>query len=79
MRLIPNNELELNTAQVVHNHLTGPQGWELLLIATSRNTTLVARTVSVQDIDSYTPARPRPTQARRPRRHAAAPSSPRRS
>ncbi len=54
VRVTPNPELELNTAQVLHNHLTGPTGIELLLIATSDNRTIVARTVKVQDIESYT-------------------------
>jgi len=54
VRVTPNPELELNTAQVLHNHLTGPTGIELLLIAVSSGETLVARTHKVQDIDSYT-------------------------
>jgi len=53
VRVIPNPELELNTAQVLHNHLTGATGIELLLIATSNGKTVVARTTHVQDIDSY--------------------------
>ncbi|HEY4161369.1 MAG TPA: hypothetical protein VGM08_04885 [Candidatus Saccharimonadales bacterium] len=53
-RVTPNPELELNTAQVLHNHLTGPTGIELLLIATSSGETVIARTYKVQDIDSYT-------------------------
>lgn len=54
VRVTPNPELELNTAQVLHNHLTGATGIELLLIATSDNRTIIARTTQVQDIDSYT-------------------------
>jgi tRNA (guanine10-N2)-dimethyltransferase len=54
VRLIPNPELELNTAQVLHNQLTGPTGIEMLIIATTDGTTLLARTTAVQDIDSYT-------------------------
>lgn len=54
IRLIPNPELELNTAQVLHNQLTGPTGVEMLVIATGRGTTLLARTTAVQNIDSYT-------------------------
>jgi tRNA G10 N-methylase Trm11 len=53
VRVTPNPELELNTAQVLHNHLTGPTGIELLLVATSDGKTVIARTHSVQDIDSY--------------------------
>ncbi len=53
LRLTPNNELELNTAQVLHNHLTGPTGVEFLVVATDSGKTLIAKTVAVQDIDSY--------------------------
>jgi len=54
VRITPNPELELNTAQVLHNHLTGPTGIEMLIIATGTGKTLIARTKAVQDIDSYT-------------------------
>ncbi len=54
LRVTPNPEPELNTAQVLHNHLTGPTGMELLLIATHDGQTIVARTTAVQDIDGYT-------------------------
>lgn len=53
VRLAPNVTAELSTAQVFHNHLTSDSGCELLIIAQG-NTTVVARTVTVQDIDSYT-------------------------
>lgn len=53
VRLIPNNSLELNTAQVLHNHLTGPTGCELMLVRDNRQT-IIAWTVAVQDITSYT-------------------------
>ncbi len=53
VRLAPNTTAELSTAQVFHNHLTGENGCELLIIAQG-NTTVIARTVAVQDIDSYT-------------------------
>lgn len=53
VRLIPNKELELNTAQVEHNHLTGPNGWELVFVRDG-NRTLIAQTVKVQGITSYT-------------------------
>lgn len=53
VRLVPNKELELNTAQVLHNKLTSGNGWELLLIRDG-NKTHLAQTVAVQDIDSYT-------------------------
>ncbi len=54
VRVTPNPELELNTAQVVHNHLTGTMGIEFLLVATDDGQTLIARTTAVQDIESYT-------------------------
>jgi hypothetical protein len=53
VRLTPNKELELNSASVIHNNLTGPTGWELLFVR-SGNQTVVAQTVQVQNIDSYT-------------------------
>lgn len=53
VRLVPNNGPELNTAQVLHNHLTGPTGWELLFIRQG-DRTILAQTIAVQDIDSYT-------------------------
>ena len=52
VRLIPNKELELNSAQVLHNHLTGIMGWELIFIRDGQQT-LVAQTVKVQDINAY--------------------------
>lgn len=54
VRVTPNPEAELNTAQILHNHLTGPTGIELLFIPTSYGHTVIARTTDVQDIDSYT-------------------------
>lgn len=53
VRFIPNKELELNTAQVIYNHLTGQNGWELVLIRDDTQT-IIAQTVKVQDIDAYT-------------------------
>lgn len=53
VRVVPNKAVELNTAQVLHNKLTGPNGWELYLIRNG-DKTLVAQTVKVQDIESYT-------------------------
>ena len=53
VRLAPNNETELSTAQVIHNNLVGPNGAELLIIA-GANKTYLAKTISVQDIASYT-------------------------
>jgi tRNA (guanine10-N2)-dimethyltransferase len=43
----------LSTAQVIHNQLTSPNGWELDFVRDG-NKTIVAQTVKVQDIESYT-------------------------
>ena len=52
VRLVPNKTTELNSAQVLHNHLTGPMGWEFLFIRDG-NRTYVAQTTHVQDINAY--------------------------
>ncbi len=52
VRLVPNKAQELNTAQVLHNNLTGPNGWDLYFIR-SGNQTYVAQTVKIQDIEAY--------------------------
>jgi tRNA G10 N-methylase Trm11 len=52
VRVVPNNEPALNTAQVLHNQLTGPLGLELLFIAHGSHT-YIAQTVAIQDIDDY--------------------------
>src|SRR6202012_2915276 len=51
--LIPNQSAALNSAQVLHNHLTGPTGFELVLIRQG-NQTIFAQTTDEQDIESYT-------------------------
>lgn len=51
-RVVPNNELVLGTPQIIHNKLTGPNGWELNLIRYGQST-LLAQTIWVQDIDAY--------------------------
>jgi tRNA G10 N-methylase Trm11 len=53
VRLVPNKAPELNAAQVIHNKLAGPNGWELVFIKDGKKT-IVAQTVKVQDIESYT-------------------------
>ncbi len=53
VRLIPNKAKELNAAQVIHNKLTGPTGWELVFIKNGKKT-VIAQTIKVQDIESYT-------------------------
>lgn len=52
VHFIPNKTIELNAAQVLHNQLTGDHGWELLFIA-DHHKTIIAQTVSVQDIANY--------------------------
>jgi SAM-dependent methyltransferase len=52
VRVVPNNEPALNTAQVLHNQLTGNLGLELLFIGNGKETYL-AQTVQIQDIDAY--------------------------
>lgn len=52
-RLVPNAELELNTAQVQHNALDSPLGCELLCVSDGART-IIAHTVAVQDLASYT-------------------------
>lgn len=51
-RVVPNEESELSSAQVLHNQLTGSLGLELLLLRHDQQT-LVAQTVTVQDINAY--------------------------
>jgi tRNA G10 N-methylase Trm11 len=53
VHLVPNKEPILNTAQVAHNKLIGENGWELIFVSDG-NKTIVAQTVAVQDIESYT-------------------------
>lgn len=53
VRVVPNNELYLNSAQVLHNQLTSRVGLELLLIRDG-DKTFIARTIHEQDIDAYT-------------------------
>jgi tRNA (guanine10-N2)-dimethyltransferase len=53
VRIIPNKELALGSAQVIYNKLTGPNGWELIFVANDGKT-IIAQTVREQDINSYT-------------------------
>lgn len=52
VRVVPNTELDLSTAQTVHNQLVGASGIEFMLIRDG-NTTIIARARSVQNIDDY--------------------------
>ncbi len=53
VRIIPNVEHSLNSAQVLHNKLTAELGIELLFIK-SGSRTLLAQTIRVQNIENYT-------------------------
>ncbi|MGH7195673.1 MAG: TRM11 family SAM-dependent methyltransferase [Candidatus Saccharimonadales bacterium] len=52
VRLVPNQEASLSSAQVIHNKLTSENGWELILVKDGRQT-IVAQTIKVQDIAAY--------------------------
>lgn len=52
MRLVPNKEPALNSAQVLHNQLTSQLGWELIFIKDGKQT-IVAQNIAVQDITAY--------------------------
>lgn len=52
VRLVPNEEPVLNSAQVLHNKLTGQLGWELVFVADGSQA-ILAQTVAVQDITAY--------------------------
>lgn len=55
IRIIPQDEPVLNTAQVLHNKLgTNELKKELIFVATDKGQTVVAETKHVQDIDAYT-------------------------
>lgn len=53
VRLVPNNDLALSSAQVYHNHLTDQRAWELIFVPDGSKT-IIAQTVRVQDINAYT-------------------------
>lgn len=52
VRVVPNKFPELNSAQVLHNQLTGPSGIELV-IARYDTKVIIARTRAEQDIEAY--------------------------
>ena len=52
VRYIPNKEAMLSTAQVIHNKLLTPNGWELVVLRDGTKT-VIAQTVKIQDIESY--------------------------
>jgi tRNA G10 N-methylase Trm11 len=52
VRVVPNSTLELNSAQSLHNQLTGPTGLEFVLVKDG-NSTILAQVIHVQDISAY--------------------------
>ena len=52
VRVVPNQTLALSSAQVLHNHLTDSNGWELVLVRHGSKA-LLAQTVAEQDINAY--------------------------
>lgn len=52
VRVVPNKEPHLSSAQVLHNQLTSELGWELIFIRDGDNT-VVAQNIAEQDINSY--------------------------
>lgn len=53
VRLVPNKDLDISAAQVLHNKLTHENGWDLIIYRDGGRT-ILARTVFVQDIEGYT-------------------------
>ena len=52
VRMVPHTGLELGSAVVYHNKLTGPNGWELLIMSDGKQT-YMAQTTNIQNIDAY--------------------------
>jgi SAM-dependent methyltransferase len=52
VRIVPNKQPHLNSAQVLHNKLTSRGAWELVFIKNGSKT-ILAQTMFVQDIDAY--------------------------
>ncbi len=52
VRIVPNKEEQLSTAQVLHNQLTGSNGFELLIVQGNRGL-VFAKTTGIQDINGY--------------------------
>lgn len=52
VRIVPNKSAALNSAQVLHNQLTNPNGWELLAVRNDSKI-ILAQTYAEQDIEAY--------------------------
>jgi|AntRauTorckE6833_2_1112554.scaffolds.fasta_scaffold02623_10 tRNA G10 N-methylase Trm11 len=53
VRIVPNKAPTLSTAQVLHNKLTGPMGFELIISKDSEGVVHFGQTIASQDIDAY--------------------------
>lgn len=52
VRVVPNKQCFMNSAQVIHNRLTSTNGCELIIIK-DHNQTIIAQTIKVQNIKKY--------------------------
>ena len=52
IRIVPNKEPVMSSPQVIHNDLTGPNGWELVFIKDGGKT-IIALTEAEQNIEAY--------------------------
>lgn len=52
VRVVPNNDTALSSAQVIYNKLTSDNGWEINLIK-HNNQTYLTQTIKVQNINDY--------------------------
>lgn len=52
VRVVPNKTEQLNSAQVIHNRLSGQRGIEIVLLRQDK-TTYIAQTIAEQDINAY--------------------------
>lgn len=52
VRVVPNQQSELNAASVTHNKLLTENGWELVIVKDGAST-IIAQSLAVQDIASY--------------------------
>lgn len=53
VRIVPNNDPALGSAQVIHNQLTGDLGIEIIVVSDGVRT-FIAQTVAEQNIEAYT-------------------------
>ncbi|MGD0284048.1 MAG: methyltransferase domain-containing protein [Candidatus Saccharimonadales bacterium] len=52
IRIVPNVTTQLNSAQIIHNHLTNSHGIEIVIYRDGQRT-IIAQTITVQNIASY--------------------------